>query len=171
MAEGLGWGPAGCQHMGRAGASNVVTCVSLLSAGPRVRGHDVPADDHAAADAADPVPTTAPGPPAAAAGNNAAAGNAAPPGAPTSPLPFLGGPCHVLHWESCGCSCRRDDGAHRAGGWRGAGGQVGAVWFHPDPGSCSVPKRSSHVKGTMREEEGGEDKNQTPTAAQSGAAQ
>lgn len=52
--------------------------MSFLSAGPRVRGHDVPADDHAAANAADPLAAPAPGPPAAAAGHNAATGNAAP---------------------------------------------------------------------------------------------
>lgn len=65
---------------------------SLLSAGPRVRGHDVPADDHPAADAADPLPAPAPGPPAAAAGDNAAAGKAAPTPAghrPGPATPFL----------------------------------------------------------------------------------
>lgn len=65
--------------------------VSFLSAGPRVRGHDVPADDHAAANAADPLTAPAPGSPAAAAGDNAATGNAGPGLAvrrPEPPKPF-----------------------------------------------------------------------------------
>lgn len=52
--------------------------MSFLSTGPGVRGHDVPADDHAAANAADPLAAPAPGPPAAAAGDNAATGNPGP---------------------------------------------------------------------------------------------